>query len=80
MTNQIHGHEVMQMMIESGKTYTHDSLREAIIHAFGPAARFFTCSANGMTADELIQFLDSRGKFLHEEGEFKTQPDKICDH
>jgi probable metal-binding protein len=79
MSNKIHGHEVMEMMIASGKLYTRDSLRADIIRRFGEATRFYTCSAEGMTADELISFLQARGKFLDEKGGFKTDKEKMCD-
>ena len=58
--NTIHGHEVMHMMVNSGESYSRDSLRSAIHQQFGEETRFFTCSAQGMTADELIHFLSSR--------------------
>jgi probable metal-binding protein len=79
MADKIHGHEVMEMMIASGRLYTRDSLRADIIGRFGEAARFYTCSAEGMTADELISFLQARGKFLDEEGGFKTDKKQMCD-
>jgi probable metal-binding protein len=80
MFDKIHGHEVMRMMVESGKQYTRESLREAIHDAFGESTRFYTCSVENMTADELIDFLVQRGKFIGEEENFTTHPDKICDH
>ena len=80
MTNQIHGHEVMQMMVESSEPFTRASLKTAIDHRFGPEARFFTCSAENLTADELIGFLAQKGKFIEREGGFSTEPGKICNH
>jgi probable metal-binding protein len=80
MEGQIHGHEVMRMMIESGAAYTRASLRDAITGRFGDDARFYTCSADGMTADEIIAFLETRGKFVARDAGFSTSPDKICDH
>ena len=50
---KIHGHEVMRMMLESGQSYTKDTLRTAIINQFGEDTRFYTCSADNLTADEL---------------------------
>lgn len=44
--NSIHGHEVLNMMIESGEQYTHGSLEAAIKARFGEQARFHTCSAS----------------------------------
>lgn len=80
MAETIHGHEVMRMMIASGKTYTRESLREAIHGRFGAQTRFRTCSAENMTADELIAFLESKGKFLLQGSGFTTDADQMCDH
>ncbi|HHW9302713.1 TPA: YecH family metal-binding protein, partial [Salmonella enterica] len=43
----IHGHEVLNMMIESGEQYSNASLEAAITARFGEHARFHTCSAQG---------------------------------
>ena len=72
--DSIHGHEVLNMMIESGEQYTHASLEAAIKARFGEQARFHTCSAEGMTAGELVAFLAPS-----EEG-FSTDQSKICRH
>lgn len=80
MSEQIHGHEVMRMMVESGRSYTKETLRQEIADRFGPDARFYTCSAEGMTSAELIEFLERRGKFLLHEDGFSTDKSKICSH
>jgi len=80
MTNPIHGHAVMQMMVESREPFTRASLKSAIDDRFGPDARFFTCSAGNMTAEALIDFLAQKGKFIEREGGFSTAPEKICGH
>jgi probable metal-binding protein len=80
MSEQVHGHEVMKMMVTSGKSYTKESLAKEIIKKFGAEARFYTCSAENMTADELIGFLEMRGKFVDTGKGFSTDPEKICDH
>lgn len=80
MMKQIHGHEVMQMMLTSGKPYTRTTLAQDIVAEFGEDARFFTCSAENMNAEELIDFLEARGKFVPADGGFQTAPDKICNH
>lgn len=38
--DSIHGHEVLNMMIESGEQYTHASLEAAIKARFGEQARY----------------------------------------
>jgi probable metal-binding protein len=77
--HEIHGHEVMQMMLESGQAYDEERLEAAIHARFGELARFCTCSASGMTARELIEFLAARGKFVPAKEGFSTDPTKICD-
>ncbi|CAM6328620.1 YecH family metal-binding protein [Enterobacter intestinihominis] len=76
----IHGHDVLNMMIESGERYTEESLVEAIHARFGEAARFHTCSASEMTAAELVAFLATRGKFIPAADGFSTHESKICRH
>lgn len=76
----IHGHEVLNMMIESQVQYTEQSLVQAIDARFGSDARFHTCSAENMTAAELVAFLAARGKFVPAEEGFSTHESKICRH
>ncbi len=76
----IHGHEVMQMMLESSQGFTNDSLKQAIIERFGENARFHTCSARDMNAEQLIEFLAARGKFVTAGAGYSTREDKICRH
>jgi len=80
MLTQVHGHEVIAMMTASLQPYTRDSLVVAILERFGADARFFTCSAEGMTAVELIDFLDARGKFMPVPGGFAFNPERACQH
>jgi probable metal-binding protein len=80
MAEQIHGHEVMKMMIEDGKAYTKAALRSAIAERFGADARFCTCSAENMTAEQLIAFLEGRGKFIVAGGKLRMEAGKMCNH
>lgn len=68
------------MMIESGEQYTEQSLVQAIHTRFGESARFHTCSAQEMTAAELVAFLAARGKFIPVAEGFSTHESKICRH
>ena len=78
--NQIHGHDVLHMMLASGKTYTKATLVADIVEKFGAVAKFQTCSEANMTAEELVDFLESRGKFKPQAGGFQTSKDVICQH
>ncbi|MBS1154623.1 MAG: hypothetical protein H6R07_547 [Proteobacteria bacterium] len=80
MSESIHGHEVMHFMLERGGKFTRQSLEQAIIGRFGAEARFHTCSAEGMDAATLIDFLAKKGKFVESAEGFNTEPDKICNH
>lgn len=75
-----HGHDVLHMM--EGKSYTtKESLVKAIIEKFGPNERFHTCSVEGLTAAELVDFLEQRGKFMpSQQDAFTVDSSKICNH
>ena len=81
MTDSIHGHEVLHFMLETDQRHTRGTLKEAIDERFGADARFHTCSASDMNAEQLIDFLAARGKFVDDStGAFTTHADKICNH
>ena len=80
MSQSIHGHEVMHLMMEHGGSFTKQSLREAIVARFGADARFYTCSADDMTAEQLIDFLEAKGKFVADGTGFNTCADKVYKH
>ncbi len=73
----IHAHEVLRMM--EGNSYSIESLRFAIAQQFGEDARFNTCSAEGMTIDELIPFLENKGKFKPTSEGFTMDISKVCE-
>ena len=77
---QIHGHEVIQMMLQSGKAYTRASLLTDIVATFGPDSRFCTCSAENLTAEGIIDFLQARGKFVPCEEGFQASGELMCKH
>ena len=68
------------MMLESGKAYSRASLLAEIVAKFGPDARFFTCSAESLSPQGLIDFLQAKGKFVPVEAGFQTSPDLMCKH
>jgi probable metal-binding protein len=77
---EIHAHEVMRMMLEMDKVFSRESLARAISERFGADARFHSCSATGMDVHAVIDFLESRGKFIAREDGFNTAQGKICNH
>ncbi len=77
---EIHGHAVLEMMMESGHKYSRESLIETINERFGENARFYICSGGGMTASELVEKLMAKGKFIGEETAFEFNPATKCNH
>lgn len=73
-----HGHEVLAMM--QGNSYTLESLLKAIHDKFGTEERFYTCHAENLTAEELIEFFISHGKFMPMGGGFTMNPERVCNH
>ena len=73
-----HGHEVLEMM--QGHSYTEKSLLEAIIARFGADERFYTCSAENLTAQGLIDFLKDHGKFMPADEGFTVDTTKVCNN
>lgn len=74
----IHAHEILRMM--EGNTYAStQELRAAILSKFGEEARFHTCSAEGLDADEIVSFLTNKGKFKPTADGFTMDRDRVCD-
>jgi probable metal-binding protein len=80
MSESVHGHDVMHMMLELGGQFTRNSLKSAIEARFGATTHFHTCSAEGMTAEQLIDFLEAKGKFVAAADGFNTREEHICQH
>lgn len=80
MTQSVHGHEVMALMLAHGKPLTQEALIKLIAETFGGDARFHTCSAQEMTAAELVHFLKQKGKFIESTQGLETEAERICNH
>ena len=78
--SSIHGHEVIEMIIDSGRPWKRQELLNTIAAKWGGEARFHTCSAEGMDATGLIQFLSMRGKFIESESGVVMDRTKVCNH
>jgi probable metal-binding protein len=80
MSESIHGHDVMRMMVEAGRPFTESQLEEAIVQRFGAESRFHTCSASEMTPKDLIGFLKMRSKFIVSDNTVAMRAENICNH
>jgi probable metal-binding protein len=70
----------MRLMLELDCDFNRESLARAIIDRFGVDARFHSCSQAEMGVQAVIDFLESRGKFVARAEGFNTADDKICSH
>lgn len=68
------------MMLDSGKAYTRATLLADIVARFGADARFYACSAQDMTPNDIIDFLQAKGKFVSCDAGFQTSADLMCKH
>lgn len=74
----IHAHKILEMMQENN--YSEASLVEAIHAKFGHEARYHTCSAQDMDAQQIVAFLKNKGKFKEASSGFTVDKTAICDH
>ena len=77
MPEPVHGHEVMKMMIDDGRIYSKTTLLAAIAKRFGEGAKFYACTAENMTAEGLVAFLEgcSKGRCTAGCGPWRQQCD-----
>ncbi|MBK9578436.1 MAG: YecH family protein [Fibrobacterota bacterium] len=80
VAESIHGHDVIHMIQESASPWSRAKLLAAVAERFGAEARFHTCSVEGMDATALIDFLESKGKFLPDQAGIVMDPTKVCNH
>ncbi len=73
----IHAHEVLHMM--EGKDYgSKEILRQAITAKFGAEQTFRSCSVEGLVIEELVDYLEAKGKFKPSSGGFTMDITKVC--
>ena len=77
---EIHGHEVLEMMVQADCNFSRESLIAAIGERFGAESRFCTCSGGNMDAAELVDMLTSKGKFVGPDTAFRFDTGRRCDH
>lgn len=76
----VHGHEIIHLIRDASPALTWEQLRTEAERRFGAEARFHTCSAEGMTLGELLEFLLIRGKVIQQEGRLHAVMSNVCSH
>ena len=75
----IHAHNVLRELIQAGAVGSKADIRQLIRDKFGSQTRFYACSAAGMGAEELIEFLLARDKIALVDGKYIVNVGNICD-
>lgn len=80
MKKDIHGHMVLNILLDSEKPLSRSQLEEMVESEFGRDVCFHTCSQQGLTLTELLEFLLSKKKVVELEAGLTANPDRICNH
>ena len=79
MTKQtIHGHTLLNHILEQGGREDIDSLRTWARSTHGSEARYHTCSADGLTLDGLLQFFVDRRKIAIADNWASVVRENVC--
>ncbi|PKF61931.1 DUF2492 domain-containing protein [Psychromonas sp. psych-6C06] len=78
MSESIHGHQVIEMIAQSKKTFSKTELKERIEEKFGKNSRFHTCMGSDLSADELIEFLSEKGKIIESDAGLSMPLKHLC--
>ncbi len=80
MMQSIHGHSLLNHLLDLGGSESLDLLRQWAHSSHGPDARYHTCSAQGLTYDSLMQFLLERNKIEIVNHRVRVIADHVCSH
>ena len=79
-TEQIHGHEIMGLVAKYPEGIATGTLTDIVAQQFGADARFITCSAEGLSLQELLTFLGERDKVQPRDGLVFPGGSPACNH
>lgn len=77
VAGSIHGHELMHWMLPKGRMPQAAFWAEA--RALFGGASFHTCSMEGMSLEQLVDFLSAKGKIVRDEDTIELVV-PACDH
>jgi probable metal-binding protein len=80
MENVVHAHDVLHMVAESNDGIKLEELRALLNQKYGSEIRFTNCADARFTVDELLVFLESRGKISVDNGVARVNANRVCNH
>lgn len=78
--NTIHIHEVLDIIYNSGKSFTIDSLKEEVMNSYGDDVHFVSCADHKFGIEGMVDFMHERGKIVLEEDRIFPVGSTKCDH
>ncbi|MGL5667187.1 MAG: YecH family metal-binding protein [Shewanella sp.] len=80
MSDSVHGHDVMALMVAQENPLLKPEFIALMAQTFGNNARYHTCSADNLQAEELINLLLRKGKMLESEQGLTLVAGRQCNH
>ncbi len=78
MNKSVHGLDALNLMKETGGAFSREYMNKALDTRFGADARYHVCVKEGMTAEELIDFLIGQKLLTDTVNGLVVQPDTPC--
>ncbi len=78
MSQSVHAHQALHLLAEQDLNLK--QLLERIELSFGNDATFHTCSSEGMTIEELLEFFVQRQKIFVEGEMLSLNAARVCSH
>ncbi|ABI39501.1 conserved hypothetical protein [Shewanella sp. MR-4] len=80
MSDSVHGHDVMALMVAQENPLLKPEFIALMAQTFGETARYHTCSAENLQAEELISLLVGKGKILESAQGLTLVAGRQCHH
>lgn len=79
-TISIHAHDVLDLIYENDGKFSREELFTAMQKTFGEEATYYSCSAKGMSREELLTFLFDRQKIYEQNDKLSLNIANKCNH
>ncbi len=80
MIQSVHGRSVLKLIAESDSSLSRAELMQAMESEFGADSEFHTCSAKGLSGEQLLTLFLGKGKLVETEGKITAEACKTCSH
>lgn len=80
MSQDIHGHAILEHIIAAGGRLPLRELRQFAEQTYGSDATYHTCSASQMSLDQLLVFLKTRNKISVAGEQVTVHVENVCNH